>query len=609
MTAADLSAVPTEVREDLERWRALLAPLLTMERGVTAAIRELAAATGIPHKTIERKYCQAKKGGILAILDRRACGPAMWRRSDDVDLSLADREALKKFCEDFQRSSMAAVRAFRQDWSAGKIFTTTRLNPQTGFPRGWSERNLMRHLPTRFELVTARIGRSAAAEERRLVYTTRRDLWVGSHFLFDDIWHDHEVNVLSSRLRGRPLEFHALDLYSANKFAWGMRVRLENPDGTMVGLKGADMRFLVAQIFATTGYSPRGTVCVVEHGTAAIGENLERILHDESGGAITVAKSGMEGASAAAHQYAGRSKGNFRFKAALESLGNLIHNEMAYLPGQVGKDRNHFPEQMHGLRKHNDALLAAIAYLPPEQVEMLKWDLMTIQQFQSIAGNIYQRINARTDHDLEGWDMHYVPDTRTGRMRRLSPAEVWRPGARQLVRLRPEAIALILLDDNAVERTTRRGLIELNDHEISGDVLRYDAHQLADREKYLTVLNPYHPEALFVFDARGRYVAACPRVHSVSRADVEAVQRECGAAAKVEADRLAPFRARHLGDAREKAAMHRHNAEILGGRSAGASRLPSAADLDALTTPDEPATRTLPADDAGDLADELRSAL
>ena len=402
----------------------------------------------------------------------------------------------------------------------------------------------MRNLPTKFELKIARQGRSAAASERRLVYTTRANLWVGSHYLFDDMWHDHMVNVLDQRRTGRPLEFHALDLFSANKFAWGIRVRTEAADGRMEGLKEADMRFLLAAVLGTNGYSPRGTELVVEHGTAAIRSELEALISDETDGLVTVARSGMEGAAAAAHQYAGRSKGNFRFKAALESLGNLIHNEMAALPGQVGMDVDRRPEGMHGLLKRNDALMVAISQLAPERAEMLRWDILTIQQFQNIAGEIYARINARTDHDLEGWDMNYLPERHTGLMRRMSPAEVWKSGARQLRKFRPEAVAMLLLRDNGTEQMIRSGMFQITNGEISGDVLRFDASVLRDREKYLTVLNPYDPSALYAFDSRGRFAAACPRIFSVDRNNLEAVHREMGAAAKSEALALAPFRAR-----------------------------------------------------------------
>jgi hypothetical protein len=600
VTATDLAPLTDAARLDLHHWRGIIEPLLAAEHGVVAMIRQAAAETGEPEGTIRRKYYAVKKQGMAALIDRRALPSP---NSQLSTINSSDRELLRTYVERNQRCSEAGIRALRRDWRRGVVNTDTPLDPRTGYPRGWSPRNLARYAPSRFELRVARIGRSAAASERRLVYTTRRDLWVGSHYLFDDIWHDHFVNCLARRLSGRPMEFHALDLFSANKFAWGMRVRTEAADGKMEHLKEADMRFLLACVLGGYGYSQRGTVLVAEHGTAAIPAWLEELIHNETGGLITVARSGMEGAAAAAHQYAGRSKGNFRFKAALESLGNLIHNEMAALPGQTGLDRDHRPEQLHGLLKYNDALLMAVAQLPPERAEMLQWPLLTLQQFLAVAGEIYERINAREDHDLEGWDMHHVPDRRTGLMRRLAPREVWRAGARQLTRLRPEAVAMILVRDSGTERIARRGMFELADAEITGDLLRFDARDLTDREKYLTVLNPYAPDTLYAFDSRGRYVAACPRIHSVNRADVEAVQRECGAAAKAETERLVPFRARHLAAGREKRDMHRNNARILAGDPVTPSRLHE--DSDAFDAATERTALPLQ-DDADSLADALR---
>ena len=566
MTSDTLAYIPESVRNDLAFWTDLLAPVLDLSKGIGEALTAISRAKNIPYSTVERKFHRARKHGLEALVNRAKCGPSAWHTSEQIALSQSDKDLVKTYVERNQRKALPAVRALRRDWVRGKVTTTTPIDVATGYPRGWSESNLARHKPTRYELQVSRHGRSAAANERRLVYTTRANLYVGSHYLFDDIWHDHFCNVLDLRKTGRPLEFHALDLYSANKFAWGMRVRTEGETGKMEGLKEADMRFLLASVLGGTGYSARGTTLVVEHGTAAIREDLERMLHDETSGIITVARSGMEGASAAAHQYAGRSKGNFRFKSALETLGNLIHNEMAALPGQTGKDRDHRPEQLHGLLRYNDALLMAVSQLDPARAEMLKWPLLTIQQFQIIAGEIYARINARTDHDLEGWDLHYTPDRRTGLMRRLSPTEVWRPCARQLTRLRPEAIALILLKDNGVERMTKRGMFELTESEISGDILRFDARVLGDRDKYLTLLNPFDPSSIFAFDSKGRFAAACPRIHSADRGDVDAMHRACGAAAKAESETLQPYRLRHLAEAREKRFMHANNDAVLSGR-------------------------------------------
>ena len=212
-------------------------------------------------------------------------------------------------------------------------------------------------------------------------------MWVGSHYLFDDLWHDLYCNNLDTLQAGRPLEFHALDLFTANKFAWGTKIRLERQDGTMEGLNEREMRLLLAYMLRCHGYSLRGTALVVEHGTAAIRSDVEAMLYDLTGGLITVERGSIKksGLATAAHQYAGRTKGNFRIKAALESYGNLIHNETAFLLGQTGMDVAYRPEQTHGLLKENDALLTAISQLHPEQIELLRLPLLTIQQLPYAA--------------------------------------------------------------------------------------------------------------------------------------------------------------------------------------------------------------------------------
>ncbi|CAN5548088.1 hypothetical protein BH09VER1_BH09VER1_24810 [soil metagenome] len=565
MTAIELATIPEAARREIFRWKEILEELLCIKPGRAKAFHDYAQRLNMPEPTLRSKFYAFQKRGIAALVDRRLCGPQAWNTTRPAGLSLADRELVKRYCEENQRGNKVAIRALLRDWRKGVVTSQAPLDPTTGYPVGWSERNLLRFAPTKFELKASRIGRSAAAAHRQLVYTTRANLWVGSHYMFDDMWHDHECNDLDRQKRGRPLEFHALDLYSANKFAWGMLLRTESDEGKMEGLKNADMRFLLAAVLGNFGYSQRGTVLIVEHGTAAIPDWLEDLILKASGGVVTVDRSGMQGAAAHSGQYAGRSKGNFKFKAALESLGNLIHNEMAMLPGQTGLDRQHSPEQQHGLQKYNDALLCAISQLSAERIEMLQWDLRTIQQFQVIASEVYQRINARTEHKLEGWDLNYVPDRRTGRMRRMAPVEVFNRGRQGLQTFAPEALAMILGLDCAEERIVRRGMVEIAGSEVTGDLLRFSAAGLREGEKFQAVLNPYRPDALWMFDAKGRYVSALPLIEKANRTDVESVQRAMAVATKVEADLLAPLRARHLGQARKKLAMHRNNAAVISG--------------------------------------------
>lgn len=555
---ATLASATDTVRDAAVNLANLFLPVLQAKRGRGVMIEALALQLGIPPATLTRKFYQYRKQGMPGLIDGRS------RASRRIGMSRHDRNLVKEWCERYQRESCndTAIRALREAWKKGEVLTATKIDAETGYPRGWHSRNLQRHAPSKFELKAARIGRSAAAAHRPLVYTTRRNLYVGQFYLFDDIWHDHSVNLLDTRQCGRPLEFHGIDLSSACKIGWGMRVRRE-VDGVNESLKTADFRFLLASILTSDGFHPDGTTLVIEWGATALSEILERILHDATGGAIKVARSGMEGAAAHAGHFAGRSKGNFRFKAALESLGNLIHNEFAALPGQTGKDRQHSPEQLHGALKYNDALLLAVSQLPPERMQWIHWPFCSFTQFQLIAQEVYARLNARTEHDLEGWDERMVPCARTGKMRRMSPEEFWRPRRRQLRPIAPEITALILGSEGGVERVTRNGMIQLRDAEISGDVIRFDATDLRDREKFLTVLNPFDTHSLTCFDAKGRYIATLPRLHSVCRGDAEAVQRACGQAVKTEAKLLAPLRARAMQQARAKQAMHQNNARVL----------------------------------------------
>lgn len=577
--SALLALVPHQLPE-IQQWEDDLRPIVAMGRkGRGAALERLAEFRGTPAKTVRKKYDLYVKEGVAGLINRRHA-PQLWNTEKEAGLSEHDRELVKLWCGKYQRKNKAAIKALLRAWREQRINddqrkcglsvpqTATPLNPLTGYPIGWSDRNLLRHKPNSYDAAVQRVGRTAAAAHRPLAYTTRRKLYVGQFLLWDDMWHDHEVVDLDQRKRGRPLEFHGLDLASGCKFAWGVRTRVLRDDGTHEGLKGGDFRFLLASYFgAGAGYHPDGTTNVIEHGTAAIEETMERLLFDRTGGAIRFSRGGMQGEAAHIGQYSGRPKGNFKIKAALESLGNLIHNELAYLQGQTGMNRLHAPEQQHGRQKYADALLAALSQIDAARIEWLQWPFCTIQQFRLLLEELYARINARHDHTLEGWDERYVPDRVRGGMRRMSPWEFYAPRRRHLRQIDEPTTALLLGTEHGVERMVRKGMFELQSGELSGDVLRFDATRLPDRAKFLTVLNPFDAQRLFVFNARDQFVGVLPRIASVDRADEKAVRREMGRAAKQEAALLTPLRQRHLAEARAKAKMHQHNAAVIGGKT------------------------------------------
>jgi hypothetical protein len=616
----DTSLLNAKARADFEYWRGLIEPLLSLGRGRMKTIAELAARLGVPPKTIYNKVRAVEQRGLKALINRSLSGAGWWKTKAQVSLSKEDIELVRLYAGKNQRSTKAAMKELCRDWRAGKVKTKTPIHATTRMPRGWSVRNLSRHAPPPFELKSVRIGRTAAATERPLVYTTRAGLWVGSHYMFDDMWHDLMVNTFAENQAGRPLELFSHDLFSARKVRWGVRVRTRKDDGTYHGLTEKMTRMILAATLYLDGYSPRGTKLVVEHGTAAIRgttkedkatgaifrDGLDRVLHDLSGGLIEIRRSGMTGAAAHAGQYRGLSKGNFRHKASLESSNNLTHNVFASLPGQTGKDVDHRPEQLTGLLRNNAALLAARTQLAPEKAAALRFPLLELNEFTARAHELYAEIEGDRDHELSNWlecghvrqmlliGEQWVPiesvvknEEHLALMERLiadgavkarpvrkSRREVWEEGAGDLIRLPGHGVVAILGDDLAVPRAVVGNRFEFEDAEVGPGAHRFHAVcktpfgeslRLTDRETYETFVNPFAPHVLFVRRADGSYLGECLRDDAPAYADEEAVRRSVGKKAKEESDLLQPLRLTHMAEAREKKARHEHNAAVLGG--------------------------------------------
>jgi hypothetical protein len=449
-----------------------------------------------------------------------------------------------------------------------------------------------------------------------LVVTTRVGLSCGEFYLFDDLWHDLKVNFLGvNRAALRPLELCCLDLFSGCKIAWGCKAMVETDDGGRQTISEKNMRFLLAHILYNIGYRREGTTLVVEHGTAAIREKMEENILRLTGGAVTVSRSGIQGSPALLGWYKGRGKGNFRFKGALESHHNLVHNVTQCLPGQIGKDRDHAPEDLHGRDQGNALLVKAIERLPAERRDLLRWPYLQFQQFVEILSEIYRYINGRTEHRLEGFleagltvqEFRLLPDSKhwlpashveklpdqsraavmalaerpgMSRCRMMSPTEVWQRRS-ALVKIGAWGLPDIIGADLAVERRVKEnGCFEFEDREICPGRLRYLAramnaqgHEilLKDGETYQTFCNPFDLRELVVCDAKGGFLGVCKRLENTCRNDLEGLKRAMGAAAHAEKVRLDPYRARHAGEVEAKQADEEHNALVL----AGAAMLPA----------------------------------
>ena len=609
-----IELLPERAQRDFKYWRSLIEPVLAQRHGVRPMLKQIAVSSGQPWKTVRNRYYRARKGGLLALVDRRLCGPVAWATSAPVKISPVSQsrglqELWKMLCESNQRKSRPEFNTLVRMWKErdARIGAIAEYRDFPGWPKlppGWTYTNLMRYGPDSFELAAARQGRFAAAAHRSTVFTTRKGLWVGSHYLFDDKWHDFFVNTLAERQHGRPLEVYSMDLFSARKLRWGVRVRTRDEQGNYRGIGEIMMRYVLAATLYVDGYSARGTTLVAEKGTAAVSGAIADRLKEISGGAIVLHEGGMTGDPAHIGQYPGIVRGNPRHKAALESNNNLEHNHFGSLPGQTGNCVENRPEELHGRLDYNALLLAAYDQLPPEKAALLEFPILELNQFMDVAGEIYARIAHLRNHELEGWiesgnvlqafdfggqlvtELQLSPEQRAalpallegGFLKthplRMSRQEVWDRGKDNLVKLPGWGVVAILGDDLAREARVVDHTITIRDDEVGPGKFYFEpfvrtvtgaTDALRDGEAYDVFINPFAPDMLFVRDAKKRYLGEAQRIFVPSHADEEGIRRAIGAAAKRESALLAPLRARHLAEARAKLARHEANARAVGG--------------------------------------------
>ncbi|MDZ7317473.1 MAG: hypothetical protein ONB24_15280 [candidate division KSB1 bacterium] len=601
-------SLPAREREEIQETLERIEQIAMHPRGVVAGAQAAARpGRGYSAKSLLRKYYAylAANGDWRALIDRATVRQRTPALADEFI------EFWRSLCEKNQRKCKPAYRELIRRYLAGEAIPglCPADGPRQDLPAGLSYANLMRYAPSRFELVARRQGRGAAAAFRPLTYTTRVGLKVGQYYIFDDLEHDVKVNVLGiNRSAMRPLELACLDLFSGCKIAWGVKPTLENDDGTKQKLKEREMRFLLAHVLVNIGYRLDGTVLMVEHGTAAIRESIERLLFDLSNGAIRVHRGGIEGAAAFAGAYCGRPKGNFRIKAALESLHNLVHNELAALPGQTGKSRDSAPEELFGRERHNDRLLAALATLPPEAADQLRLPFLPFSMFVQILDRVYRLINNRIDHELEGFEeaglieqeYRLAPNTpwlpmrnlllaspeerkaietvikKPGyvRSRKLSPAEVWNRGCEDLARLPPYAAPSLIGEDLAVERRLGHNhLFEFEDRELGPGVHRFEGRvttpdgrveYLKPGDTYLCFVNPFEAERrLYVCGPKLNFIGSAEPWNKVCRSDLQALHRAMGRAAAYETELLVPLARRGAEITRKRLEDARHNAQVM----------------------------------------------
>lgn len=322
----------------------------------------------------------------------------------------------------------------------------------------------------------------------------------------------------------------------------------------------------------------------------------------------------MQGKPIAKGLFDARPRGNFRWKAALESAHNLHHNELAALPGQLGKDRDHSPAELYGMNKQNEGLIKICVALEdsrPDLMRELAFPYMQFDRFMEFLHLVYERINNRMDHRLEGFEeagltvqeyrldpsmeflpmeqlMKFPPQARAAteallasnpgqltNCRRMTPAEAYHSQKHTLRRLSMAVAPEILGKEFAHStRVDDRREIVISDPDykhrkhvfsahiktLSGAVLPLDR----GRKVLVHLLSPMDVAFAFVSDPDGTFLGAAPGKIRGAAEDMETLQRNLGLRQQALATEIAKLRPHANKKLRQRDCSARHNLDSLG---------------------------------------------
>ena len=385
---------------------------------------EIAAQEGTSAKTLQRLF-------------------KLWRDSGEDDLVLADKRKLTKatpgskfyrdfvtYCERDRNTDQGGYDAMMRDFRAGETFSfgtwrdIWRLDfpasplpaacPINWTPRGMTYANLMRmrlHDSTRqMSLAWNRQGQFAALSNTLPVVRSRVGLPVGALFQADDVWHNIDVFAPGQTGTFQPLEFAIYDVSSAFKVVSMMKPRLLVRDpktGKEVrdNLKEIQFRFALQYLVCCKGFHKDGATFILERGTTAIRENVQRRIAAVPGFGklIHFQVSGLLNQPAHQGLLIGSAGGNPRMKSLCECAHNILHNATASLLGNRGRDAAHLHESNAAVVKYSNSEIELASKIDPTLVTQLMLPILQYDKYCNYFYIIENEVMDRTRHNLEGW--------------------------------------------------------------------------------------------------------------------------------------------------------------------------------------------------------------
>lgn len=447
---SEFEALPDSIRDDVARGLIAFEKINGAKNVVRACqqvAHQMAGRRGYSFDRLRAKYYEYVRTGDWRVLVDYARIPKRLKSSAEAeaatDLPRDFIEHLKGLMQSNQRKSEPAIRLLYRQWRRGdsipgygtwqEWFLDTypheplpeQCPPER--PAGWSPGNLRRYIPEAAELALARQGISAARSHLPDILTTRDGLRPLECIMFDDVKTDFKIMVSGYESPVDLALLVAFDVATGMILRYGLRPAVFRDDGTRDRLKLRDMKVLIAGLLLQYGI-PRNykMTLVVENQTATVRAGTALALAQLSGnngqsgtGGIEVSKTMMINGTALFGGYKDRSLGNPDGKAPLESTFNLMHNELGFQPGQVGRRYDAGPAELHGRTREAESLARTARYLTPQQRAALRYPFLNTDQARLVITDAFNRMIRRTEHVMEGF-------SQVGEWR-LKEFEPWRP--------------------------------------------------------------------------------------------------------------------------------------------------------------------------------------
>ena len=489
--------------------------------------------------------------------------------------------------------------------------------PLSGAPQGWSWRNIQNLNPPPEVMDAVRKGTGAAyMNYMPLTHQTRVGLESCEYVEFDDVWMEQKVSYGANRSAQRVVGLVGCDVATGYLFGMLFRPRTENDDGTRDTIRQTYMRWEIAHLLCDVGISKRRLVIDCERGTAAVDDDLEQSVRDVVGDGVEVRvlRGGRHSKPLSDGDWGGTAKGNPRGKPHVEGSHVIAKNMLAFVSGSVGGGRGAQPEWAAGMDREDEALRRCVRALVPQGQEaglmaQLRSPYLDWSKYSEIVYKVYQAVNERRDHRLEGWEesgftvqmwrrgerdlwqpmselaktMQLLDDESARKLldriegdpsltkrRRMSPQEAWDVRAKDRVKVGDWAAPKILGERLAC-RSVCSDRLELSykDDLTRASVSIYgmldDGSFLERGQEYLVWVNPLRPGTAYICDLETHYLGTAKVVVPVRRGDMAGLQEQMHVVRMAESDlrrRLAPIAASRQ---RERLRDRRHNLSVLGG--------------------------------------------